>query len=200
MELESLTCNNCGAPLKVPESANFVKCNHCSTQLAIRRTESTTFTEQLGEITKKTDEIKQVVTELARQNKVAAIDRQWDREKEQFMIAGKDGRRHLPSETGAVFTGVAFGVVGIIWCIAAFSSGSPMGVFGVVVVIIGVVIAGVNYAKAEEYQKAHRRYRQRRTNAARAELFEDDETAGGYLNQLENIRTPDEFLDDLGDQ
>jgi DNA-directed RNA polymerase subunit RPC12/RpoP len=48
MQLESITCNHCGAPLDVPDAANFVKCNHCDSRLAIKRTQSTTYTEELA--------------------------------------------------------------------------------------------------------------------------------------------------------
>jgi hypothetical protein len=199
MELESLTCNNCGAPLKVPDSANFVKCNHCETQLAIRRTESATFTEKLGEIDKTTDQIKEVVTELARQNRIAAIDREWDREKERYMISGEHGK-HLPNETGLIIGGIVFAVIGTIISVAFFAAGGPMGIFPVVILLIGMTIFFVQYNKLAEYREADRRYRQRRAAAAREEVFEDDPTAGGYLKQIENVQDPDEFLDGLGER
>lgn len=177
--------------------------------MAIRRTESTTFTEQLGEITKKTDEIKQVVTELARQNKVAAIDRQWDREKERFMITDKDGHRHLPSEGGAVAGGVMVVVFGTIWTVgaAAITSGMPFGgvtavfpLFGVAFVIFGICISVYSYNKAKEYRSAQRRYYQRRAAAGRDDVFEPGETNESFLAKLENVPTPDEYLEELGER
>jgi len=45
MNLEALNCNNCGAPINVPPTANFVTCKGCGAQLIIRRTEEATYTE-----------------------------------------------------------------------------------------------------------------------------------------------------------
>jgi DNA-directed RNA polymerase subunit RPC12/RpoP len=57
MELISLSCNKCGAPLEVPINANFVTCSYCKSRLAIHSTENAYYTEVLGEIDRKTSKI-----------------------------------------------------------------------------------------------------------------------------------------------
>lgn len=52
--LESLLCNSCGAPLSVPPAANYINCNHCHTQLHIRRNEGVTFTESIEQLNRTT--------------------------------------------------------------------------------------------------------------------------------------------------
>lgn len=63
MELETLSCNNCGAPLQVPENANFVSCAQCGSQLAVKRNESARYTEVLQRLDTRT-------TEMARELKL----------------------------------------------------------------------------------------------------------------------------------
>ena len=55
MELETLSCNNCGAPLEVPPGANFVTCAHCGSRLAIKRTDNASYTEVLDQIGQRTE-------------------------------------------------------------------------------------------------------------------------------------------------
>ena len=194
MELETLNCNNCGAPLQVPESANFVTCNHCHTRLAIRRTESTTFTEKLEAIGAKQEQLLEKITRLERQNEVAFIDRQWEREKQRYMITDEHGRQHLPSEMGAVLTGVAMLVFGVVWLVGtAASGGGPMVVVGLLVVLIGLAAAMYQYHTAKDYRTAARRYRQRRKQVYR----NDATTPESHLAQLQHIPTPREYLEQL---
>ena len=99
MQIESLNCNHCGAPLEVPQTAKFIKCNHCGNQLVIRRSESATFTETVEQLAETTENLTAQVSKLTKQNEVEALDRQWDREKESFMVADKHGTKHLPSKS-----------------------------------------------------------------------------------------------------
>jgi len=199
MELESLTCNHCGAPLKVPESANFVTCNHCSTQLAIRRTDSVTFTQRLGEIAEKTDRLVEVVTQLARENKIASLDRRWELEKQRYMSVDKHGRAHLPSEAGAVLVGVIVAAFGAIFTFHAAATGAPgvVPLFGVLFILVGIGVAVYRYGQAKEYRAAHRRHLRRRADVARDNPWGDDETPESLLSGFENIPTPEDYLRDL---
>ena len=82
VRVEPLRCNGCGAPLSVPESANFVTCQHCRAQLAARRNESAAYTEVLEEFTKQTAELRGQVRKLTLQNELEALDREWERQRE----------------------------------------------------------------------------------------------------------------------
>jgi len=169
METISLTCNNCGAPLRVPDSAKFVTCNHCDAQLAIHRNANATFTEQLDKIAETTDQLADAVTQLTRQNEIARIDREWAMEKQDYMITGKHGHRHLPNEVSSVIGGVVAVGFGIFWTIATASSSAPgfFPLFGVLFVCIGIGVSIHGFVKAQGYREAQRRYRRRRMEAQR---------------------------------
>jgi Flp pilus assembly protein TadB len=168
MHLETLNCNNCGASLSVSEEANFVTCNHCSTQLAIRRTESTTFTQKLDQIESKQEEMQDTLNRLEQQNKLAQVDRDWERERESFMITDKHGRRHLPNEVMSVFGGVVVIVFGVFWTImAARIGGGPFVIFGVVFILFGVGVSFFQFQKAKDYRAAQRRYHRHRRQVIR---------------------------------
>lgn len=198
VSLEQLSCNNCGAPLKVPASANFVTCNHCRTQLAIRRTSDVSYTEALEEMSRKTEELTQQVRHLTWQNELAALDRNWEREKERYMVTDKHGRKHVPSELSAFVGAVLFAVVGVVMMTVGATSGNGLPVlFGVAAMVIGAIagVAGVNRAK--DYRAAQRRYRRRRASLSPETVdigrFQPQRIAEG----VEQIPTPAEYLAEL---
>lgn len=178
--LEKLTCNSCGAPLDVPETASFITCNHCSTQLAVRRSENVTFTEKLHQLAEQTEQLSERIDDLHSHSEVAALDREWEFEREKYMVTGKEGLRHIPTETASVAGGVIVTVFGCFWTAMATGmawSAPGHGVFGIVKVIFplfGVlfVIAGVasslsSYSKAGNYRRAEKRYHRRRADLLR---------------------------------
>ena len=180
MDLESLTCNHCGAPLEVPRTANFVKCNHCGNQLAVRRSESATFTETVGQLAETTENLTRQVTKLTRQNEIDALDQRWERQREAFMLTDNNGHRHLPSEGTAAIGGIVAAVAGCIWtamAIAITSSAPDFGpfkvakfafpAFGVVFVVFGIFLSVHTYRKAQDYQRAWREYRRQRDRLMR---------------------------------
>jgi len=170
MALESVACNNCGAPLQVPEEANYVTCVHCSTQLSVKRTGNARFTEAI-------DDLREQVEKLTRQNELEALDREWALERESFMVSGKHGRRRLPTKTGSLIGGIVITVFGLFWTSMAagitgtasnFGGGGIGGafacfpLFGLLFVAAGIAISIYAYRKAHDYEQAHRRYQQRR--------------------------------------
>ncbi|MAG93808.1 MAG: hypothetical protein CMJ48_08680 [Planctomycetaceae bacterium] len=197
MNLETLTCNSCGAPLEVPESANFVTCNHCSTRLAIRRTDSTSFTEELEQLSGQTEELAEQVRVLTRQNQVTELDRNWDRQKERYMVTNKHGVKRLPTETGALFGGIVGGVIGIV-AVGFGASGGGAGpvVVGLAMIVFALFAGFSGYAKARNYRSAQRRYRRRRTELASG-LADSGTSSQEYLRTLSDVPTPDEYLRDL---
>lgn len=172
---ERLVCNACGAPLEVPESANFVTCNHCGSQLAIRRGESATFTEQLDRLTETTEELTDRLDELTQQNRLEVLDREWERERESLLIRDTNGRMQVPTTGAALTDGIVLTVIGSLWTIMAFgiTSSEPsfgsgpavVGVFplfGVVFVIFGLISCFQGHQKATQYREAEQKFRARR--------------------------------------
>jgi hypothetical protein len=177
MELESIACNNCGAPLQVPTSANYVTCNHCATQLAVRREASISYTEKIDQIGERTDHLVQELAQVRFQQALDAIDRKWERDSKQYMIRGKHGHESLPSETAAILCGI--GAAGaLLFAIVGGVNGTPVALFaGVVSVMLGIT-ALMQGAKASQYKKAHTRYQRRRGALSVAEFL-----PGGRLGQ-----------------
>ena len=157
---ETLQCNECGAPLETPSVANFIRCNHCGANLAVRRSESTTFTEAIEKLHQTTEGLVQRVDLIARQNEVAELDRNWQIERESFMISTKRGQR-LPDEPSGI--GAAFAAVfGVFWTLIAFVAFPPMALFGIFFVIAAIFNGIKIQEKATAYKKAEENYRRRR--------------------------------------
>jgi len=78
VKLESIACNNCGAPLQVPESVNYVTCNHCESHLAVKRDEHLTYTEKIKEIEHRTKQMQDELERLKIDNELAKLDRPWE--------------------------------------------------------------------------------------------------------------------------
>lgn len=179
MKLEKLTCNSCGAPISVPVQANFVRCNHCGGQLAVHRTEDVTFTEKLEllyestELYEPTQGFNDRLVNISAHAELAALDREWDLERENYMVKDQHGARYIPTKVGSLSKGLATTVFGCFWTMfaLALSYGQPgLGLVfpgvGVVFVVASVVISVSRYNKAEAFQRAQQRY-----NALRRELL-----------------------------
>jgi hypothetical protein len=98
------------------------------------------------------------------ENELARIDREWDMERETYLVSGRHGTRHLPREgsgLAGIFVGGGFALV---WTVMAFSIGAPavFPLFGIVGVIGAVWMGMTEVAKAGRYRNAERRYRNRR--------------------------------------
>ena len=193
MQIETLNCNSCGAPLSVPDSANYITCNHCSTRLVIRRTASTTFTEQLDNIESKQDELLEKLLKLEQQNQLAQLERQWDRERERYLIADKHGHRREPNRAAAIVSGVMVVGFGVFWMITVARRPfmGPFSLFGLVFIIFDLGVSFYHYKKSDAFRQAQRNYRQRRRR-----IISGQQT-GTPSYDPENIPTPEEYLSQL---
>ena len=162
MELTSISCGNCGAPLQVPPAARFVTCNHCRSQLAVKHSDTVTYTEKLEELDERTEELQEEVERLRYQSELARIDRDWEREKEQYMITDKNGRRREPSEIGSILGGVVAVGFGIFWMAMASSQAGGLALFGIVFILFGIGASIYGYVRAQDFRRAERAYRRRR--------------------------------------
>ena len=124
------------------------------------------------------------IAALQRQNAVAQLDREWEMEKEQYMVTGRYGSRSLPSEGGSLLGGLIIGGFGVFWTIFAFSitsgasaAGAPgiasvFPFFGILFVVVGIGSSINSYSKAGQYREAEQRYQEKRAQM----LAESDET------------------------
>lgn len=164
MTILNLTCNHCGAPLQVPEKTRFLTCRFCSSQLEVQHSENAVYTEVLQALDQRTSEIARDVGAIKRQNELAQLDREWERERESYLVRGQHGQRNIPSTAGSAF-GMVIGVTfGFIWIAVTSSSGAPaiFPLFGVVVIVVVIIGSLVNMQKSVNYQKRHGEYERRR--------------------------------------
>jgi hypothetical protein len=175
MQVEKISCNSCGAPLEVAETTQFATCRHCGAKLSIQRTDTATFTEVLEQLAAKTDQLSEQVQSLTGHSELAALDREWQMDRENYMVTRRDGARHIPSEAGAIGGGIAITIFGCVW-IGMASSMNSMGpsfgpssfadnvfpLFGFVFIIVGIVASFISFNKAGDHRRAQQRYRRRR--------------------------------------
>ena len=82
MDLITVSCNQCAAPLEVATSSRFVTCSFCQSQLEIHQSDSVAFTSVLDELKQQTDTIERDVFVIRKQNELAQLDRDWAAAKE----------------------------------------------------------------------------------------------------------------------
>ena len=127
------------------------------------------------------------LAEVRYQNELARIDREWEVEKEQYMVADRYGRRHVPTTGVGYGSAVVGGLFGVLWTVMAVSitgghPDAPPGfgpppivrivfpLFGVLFTV-GAVCYGLHCVrKAEAYNRALAAYQARRA-AVRPEDF-----------------------------
>jgi hypothetical protein len=125
------------------------------------------------------------LAEVRYQNELARLDREWEIEREQYMISGRYGRRHIPTPGASLAGAAVVGVFGVLWTILAFTmmsgfggpEGSPFGIvscifplFGVMFTVFGVWMGIHAHGKAQKYQEALAAYQRRRAQV-RPEQF-----------------------------
>lgn len=115
------------------------------------------------------------LAELRAEKELERIDREWEAERQQFMVSDKHGHKQLPTTGGSFAVGAVGAVFGVIWTAMAIgiTSGAPsFGPFAIAKVVfpivgigitIGAIVMGVVGAnKAAEYEKALAAYQARR--------------------------------------
>lgn len=165
MSLIPVACHSCGAPLEVPGQARFVTCRHCGIQLEVKHNESAAWTEQIEAIEDRTEAIgertEQLVDQVAHlqlQNAREEIDRQWDRERERFLIRQKDGRQTEPSFGGSIFGAC------VMACIGLFAAGAVHPGIGLLVFAAAIGVGFFGMQRAQSFERARRRYQQRKAD------------------------------------
>lgn len=164
MRLVSLNCNQCGAPLEVPEKVQFVTCGYCSARLSIQRSGGAVYSQALDEVEKRTEQIADDLETIKLQNELASLDRQWMLDRDKYRVKGRDGEYSVPSQAGSIVGMILAAGFGLFWTVGAASMGAPFffPLFGIVFVIlaIGGGISSLN--KAAAYQDSHGIYEARR--------------------------------------
>ena len=177
MRVESVSCNNCGAPLEVGAGTNYVTCGHCGSRLAVRRTGSSAYTELLEEIDQKTDVMARQLAELRHHAELERIDREWEQERRGFLTTDKRGNTHEPTTAGAILVGVVFVGFGLFFAVTSWNMRAPclFPVVGLGFAGLGAYFVIAGPAKAKEYQRAQEAYRRRRAAVTPDQFLPRDE-------------------------
>jgi hypothetical protein len=106
------------------------------------------------------------LAEIRRQNEVAQLDREWQIERERYMMTSRYGGRYAPNRATSLIGGIIIAAFGTFWTITAFGMGAPglFPLFGVLFVLGGIGVSAYSFIKAGEYEQAYRRYQQRRAS------------------------------------
>jgi len=166
MEMISVRCNHCGAPLSVGGQTRFVTCQFCNSQLEIKRSESAVFTEEVARIADNTEKMAGSLDAIRLQNEIEQLDREWSLQKETY---ASGGRGKGPQTTGQALFGMGFAVFFAIVCFSmagfAGSMGGPGGIFSLVPVGMGIfaLVGGMmGLVKSQGVQSSRGDYQQRR--------------------------------------
>ena len=108
--------------------------------------------------------------ELKSHNELAQLDREWELERENYMVVGRYGAKYIPGKASSVFGGLFIVGFGIFWTTMAASitglgDAGPFSVFplfGVLFILFGTVMSVTAFVKASKYKEAQQRYQRRR--------------------------------------
>ena len=117
--------------------------------------------------------------DIRHQNELAQIDRNWEIERQQYLVASRYGHRQVPTSGMGLGSAIVGGVFGAIWTVGAVSitiSAPDFGPFAVAKFafpLFGIVFTltaigwGVRcYLRAQQYEAAFRAYQVRRGQAS----------------------------------
>ena len=165
----ALNCNNCGAPLSVPDGVRFLTCSFCQSQLEVVQEGNAAFTKVLEQLQERTEQVATDVERLKLQNQLLSLEHEWDRQSRDLMVHNKEGRPHVPTVGGAI----AMLLIGGLMSAFALSIHPGMGLLFIVVIIIG---ATMQWTQADRYSRAKRQFElnRQRIHSEMDELYSRD--------------------------
>src|SRR5262249_1196189 len=114
------------------------------------------------------------LAELRKQNELARIDREWEKEQQQYLLRNRYGYRQMPTTALGAAMAIVGGGFGLLWTFLAMSlmSSVPAGpltvprvifpLFGVLFTLFSIGYGVYAYRRAQLYQERYRAYRARR--------------------------------------
>ena len=161
METLSVRCNHCGAPLQIGEGTRFVTCQFCQSNLEVKRTDSSVFTEEVAKIAENTGRMAESLEVIELQNEIERLDREWAQKEASYIVHGKNGPVRPSSSAfgmafAVFFACVCFGMAIFMSNIAgSFHGGfSVMGLVPVGMGVFALVAAAKNMNQGAELEKA----------------------------------------------
>lgn len=169
MKITKVCCQGCGADLQVDETVRYVTCNYCHARLEVVHDPSVTHTRLMEKLEKTTERMAGNLRVIELQNELARMDREWEQERESFMVTGKHGHRSLPSKDASALSLVVGVIAGLIFLAISSSSGnsSVFGFVGLLVVVLSIVQTIKGFSQASEYDRALSLFEDRRADLIR---------------------------------
>lgn len=163
MKTINLACNNCGAPLKVPEGTRHLTCGHCNTQLQVEHSGGAYFT-LLEKINERTEQAAGHLETITLQNELSLLDREFEMESRGDRVRHKSGSESEPSVGGSLMGGAIAVVGGLIFTITATQMGAPlpMSLFGILFMAAGLFMAFSGSASTGNYEWRKAQYQNQR--------------------------------------
>jgi hypothetical protein len=157
----SLSCNHCGALLEVPEGTRYATCAPCASRLAIHRTATAWYTEELDSppthlSPAQRERLRRLRDELQR------VDREWKDCTQALADRTAGGAAPLATEAAVVLNGIvpAIGIAVLTFVVGLFS---PVLFFiGVMLIAAALMNTARIYGKAREYRDEEADYQRRR--------------------------------------
>lgn len=156
MRVQALSCNNCGAPLDVPESSNYITCSHCGSRLIVRRTDSAAYTEVLNRIDERTERMSGDLAVIRLHNELERLDREWQHAEQTFTTRAEKLKTAARNHKGATTTyqGPQIGLaIGVLTLLATLSTDLRTGSWAIPLVII--VVAGIALVTARDQLRGY---------------------------------------------
>ena len=106
---------------------------------------------------------------IRQQNEIALLDRQWELDRQKYLIAGHNGVLHIPNKHENIVGSIVVVVFGGFWTIMAAdvtagssdSFGRLFPLFGILFMIVGIAGGLRSYKPPTRYEEALKRYEAR---------------------------------------
>lgn len=164
MKVTKVCCQGCGADLQIDESIRYVTCNYCHCRLEVVHDATVTHTRQLDKIERTTEQVANNLKVIELQNDLERLDREWESQRGNLLVRGKNGHVSEPSSVGSMIGGMIAIVFGIFWISMASSIGASgfFPLFGLVFIGFAVFSMITGTSKAGTYKSRQSEYEQRR--------------------------------------
>lgn len=173
-----MCCQGCGADLELDDTVRYVTCNYCGSRLEVVRDESVTHTKLFEKLEATTDALAGDLRVVRLQNELARIDREWEQRRAGLLVSDKDGRKSVPTGSGAAAAAGAPVIGGLLMLAFMTVFDFPAKMIGVamlfitVFILVGVFTAVRISAKAGDHARAEREHEE-----ARRRVLEELEAA-----------------------
>lgn len=160
MDVQSLSCNNCGAPLEVSPNANYVTCSYCKARLAIKRNASTAYTEVLTQIGENTGQMAGDLRFMRLKQQLQLLDEHWQEQDQQFRqqqttLQAKAASANKSSRSTRAYSvlGMIIGIFVALDALSVTSSGASFLVCGLFIIAFAALGIWTSTTKGRKYSE-----------------------------------------------